>query len=144
MKQQDKDRLIIFTDGGAYNNPGPAAAGVVFYNHEGKELLQASRFLGNRTNNQAEYQAVLLALKIAQEKFKPQQIQFFLDSKLIVEQLNGNYKIKNQGLKPLYFEVKKRQLNFPLVLYDYVPREKNKLADKLVKTEMKKHLSKRK
>ena len=141
--KEDTERLIIFTDGGAYNNPGPGAVGIVFYNQEGKELLRASKFIGDTTNNQAEYQAVLSALKIAQAKFKPQQIQFFLDSKLIVEQLNGNYKIKNHGLKPLHFEIKKRQLNFPLVLYDYVPREKNRIADKLVKTEIKKYLSKK-
>ncbi len=141
MRQED--RLIIFCDGGAYNNPGPAAVGVVFYNQEGKKLLQASKFIGNTTNNQAEYQAVILALQIAKIKFAVKQIHFFLDSKLVVEQLNGNYKIKNKGLKPLYFEVKKMQLNFPLVLYDYVPREKNRVADKLVKTEIKKYLTKR-
>ena len=143
MRDKTQEGLIIFTDGGAYNNPGPAAVGIVFYNQGGKELRRTSKFIGNTTNNQAEYQAVLLALKIAQEKFASRQIQFFLDSKLIVEQLNGNYKIKNQGLKLLYFEVKKMQLNFPQVLYDYVPREKNRIADKLVKIEIKKYLSKR-
>jgi len=135
-------KLIIFCDGGAYNNPGPAAVGIVFYNNQGKEILKVSKFLGKSTNNQAEYQAVILALKIARAKFFPNQIQFFLDSKLIVEQLSGNYKIKNQGLKPLYFQAKKLQLNFPLVLYNYIPREKNILADKLVKNEILRHLSK--
>jgi len=142
MKQEE--RLIIFCDGGAYNNPGPAAIGVIFYNHEGKKLLQVSKFIGRATNNQAEYQAVILALKLAQIKFNHREVQFFLDSKLIVEQLNGNYKIKNHGLKPLYFLAKQLQLNFPLVLYNYIPREKNRLADKLVGQEIKNYLRRNK
>ncbi len=134
-------KLIIFCDGGAYNNPGPAAVGIVFYDNQGKEILKVSKFIGDNTNNQAEYQAVILALEVAKLKFSPSEIQFFLDSKLVVEQLAGNYKIKNQGLKPLYFQAKQLQLNIPLVLYNYIPREKNTLADKLVKNEIKKHLS---
>ena len=139
----EEEKLIIFCDGGAYKNPGPAAVGIVFYNQKGEELLQSSKFIGNATNNQAEYRAVILSLQTAKIKFSPKEIQFFIDSKLVVEQLNGNYKIKNQGLKPLYYLVKQLQLNFPLVLYNHIPREKNKLADKLVKIEMKKHLNKR-
>jgi len=140
MKQE---KLIIFCDGGAYNNPGPAAIGIVFYNKKGEKLLQISKFIGNATNNQAEYQAVIHALEIAKDKFKPKEIQFFIDSKLVVEQLNGNYKLKNHGLKPLHYLIKQEQLNFPLVLYNYIPREKNTLADRLVKIEIKKYLAKR-
>lgn len=141
MKQ---DKLIIFCDGGAYNNPGPGAVGIVFYNQKGEKLFTASKFIGQVTNNQAEYQAVIEALEIAREKFNPIEIQFFLDSQLIVEQLNGNYKIKNQGLKPLYYKVKELQLGFPLIMYQYIPREKNHLADKLVKNEIKNYLKKEK
>jgi ribonuclease HI len=136
-------RLIIFCDGGAFNNPGPAAIGIIFYNENGKKLLEFSKFLGRATNNQAEYQAVIHAFEIAKKKFQPKEIQFFIDSKLIVEQLNGNYKLKNQNLKPLYYLAKEWQLNFPLVLYNYIPREKNQLADKLVKAEIKRNLFKR-
>jgi ribonuclease HI len=140
MKQ---DKLIIFCDGGAYNNPGPAALGIVFYNEKGEKLYEHSKFLGNATNNQAEYQAVIHALEIAKEKFDPNMIQFFIDSKLVVEQLNGNYKLKNFGLKPLYYSVKKLQLNFPIVIYNHIPREKNELADELVKKEINRNINKR-
>jgi len=136
-------RLIIFCDGGAYNNPGPAAVGLVFYDGEGKELFRFSKFIGRATNNQAEYRAVIAAFKIAKLKFNPQEIQLFLDSKLVVEQLSGNYKIKNHGLKSLYFSAKKLQLNFSLVLYNHILREKNTLADRLVKSEIRKHLTRR-
>jgi len=136
------DKLIIFCDGGAANNPGPAAAGVVFYNSNGKKLLQISKYLSLQTNNHAEYQAVILALKTAQLKFDPEVIEFYLDSQLVVEQLSGNYKVKNQGLKPLHLEVKKLQLNFPLVFYHHITREKNQLADRLVKNEIKKNIKK--
>lgn len=137
------DRLIIFCDGGAVNNPGPAACGIVFYNREGKKILQLSKFLGIATNNQAEYRAVIFALETIKAKFKVKELQFYIDSKLIVEQLNGKYKLKNEGLKPLYNQVKLLQLNFPLVLFDHIRREKNRLADRLVKIEIKRNLTKR-
>ena len=140
MKQE---KLIIFCDGGAYNNPGPAGIGIVFYNEKGEKLYEFSKFLGNATNNQAEYQAVICALEIAKEKFDADFLQFFIDSKLVVEQLNGNYKLKNQGLKPLYYLVKKWQMNFPIVIFNHILRDKNELADALVKKVINKNLHER-
>lgn len=134
------DRLIVFTDGGAFNNPGPAGIGIVIANQQGKKLLEISKFIGFATNNQAEYQAVVFALKTVLEKFKAKNIQVLLDSNLVCQQLRGNYKVKNQGLKPLYNKVKELQCNFELVLFDHIPREKNKDADKLVKKAIKNHL----
>jgi len=135
--KNNSKRLIIFSDGGAFNNPGPAGIGIIFYNQKGEELNQISKYIGFKTNNQAEYSGVLEALKYAYKKYKPQEIQFFLDSKLVVEQLKGNYKIKNNELKLIYNEIKIFQLNFPIVLYNHIPREKNLLADKLVKKAIK-------
>lgn len=128
-------RLFIFCDGGARDNPGPAAAGFVIKDRQGKILAQAGKFLGQATNNVAEYQGVIEALKWIKDHSQliTCNLQLFLDSKLIVSQLNGLYKIKNANLRLLAVEVKKleREINGQ-VSYRLIPREKNYLADRLV------------
>lgn len=126
-------QIKIFTDGGSRGNPGPAGIGVLIELNQSEEKI--SKYIGVATNNQAEYTAVLEALKYLNENFsdKDLEMEFFLDSQLVVEQLNGNYKLKNEGLKPLFWEI--RDLIFSLggkVSFSHVPREKNKTADKLV------------
>lgn len=121
----------IYTDGGARNNPGPAGAGVVIKDARGKTVGQYKKFLGEKTNNQAEYEAVIYALKIAQEKgYK--NLQFFLDSELLVGQLSQNYKIKNVELAKLFVQAWNLRQYFDKVTFEYIPREKNKEADILV------------
>ena len=130
-------KYFIYTDGGARGNPGPAAIGAVVFSEERKVLKRISQYIGETTNNQAEYKAVVAALeymvKLSDGQIVAPEIQFFLDSKLIVEQMNGRYKIKNEGLKPLYWQI--RDLMMKLggkITFQYIPREKNKEADQLV------------
>lgn len=128
--------IKIFTDGGARGNPGPAAIGV--YITDGKNKIDAfGKKIGVATNNVAEYKAVIAAFSwIAKNKEKikdDSEIRFFLDSKLVVSQLNGVFKIKNPGLRGLLFEIREKEAeaNVP-ISYFYVPREENKNADRLV------------
>lgn len=123
-------KLIIYCDGGARGNPGPAGAGAVLY-HEGVLVAEISEFLGNRTNNQAEYQALILALKKAKE-LGAEEVECYLDSELVVKQIKREYKVKNKDLAPLFLEVYNLDLSFKKSSYQHIPREKNKEADKLV------------
>jgi ribonuclease HI len=132
-----KGDLFIFTDGGARGNPGPAAIGFIVKDNKGKVLKKEGKCLGKATNNIAEYQAVIEALKWIKDqltiKRQPSTINFFLDSRLIVNQLNGLFKIKNHGLRQLIVEVRKlEQAVGGNVAYHFVPREKNRDADALV------------
>ena len=128
-------QLSVFCDGGARGNPGPAAIGFVVKGDSGKILKKCGKFIGRATNNVAEYQAVIEALtwlksEIQNSKFK---IQFFLDSRLVVNQLNGLFKIKNNKLRQLI--VKVRQLEQEVggnVSYHLIERSKNQEADQLV------------
>lgn len=124
-------KLIIYTDGGARGNPGPAAIAAVIDNKEYHETI------GEATNNVAEYKAVIMALKkakqqIGKDKAKETEIEIRSDSELIVNQLNGVYQIKNEGLGELFVEVWNLKQEFKAVSFKHVRREDNKKADKLV------------
>jgi len=123
------NQIIIHTDGGARGNPGPAGIGAVL-NIDG-EIKEYSEYVGRATNNQAEYQALILALKKA-KSFAPRGVKCYLDSELIVKQLNKIYKIKNKDLKPLFDRIITLSENFSKISFSHIPREKNKEADKLV------------
>ncbi len=134
-------KLIIYTDGGSRGNPGPSACGVVINNEKGEIILEASKFLGDATNNQAEYEALILALQKAKGIFKSRiksnkNIECYLDSELIVKHLNHEYKIKDSGLQPFFIKVWNLTLDFDSVKFIHIPREKNKLADKIVNREL--------
>ena len=126
----------IYTDGGSRGNPGPAAVGV-FIEGDGEVLAQIGKKIGENTNNYAEYSAVLKALDFLLENKnildKDSKINFFMDSQLAYSQITGVYKVKNGVLKELLFKIKEReaQIKTP-ILYNFIPREKNKNADKLV------------
>ena len=123
--------LVIYTDGGARGNPGPAGCGAVIFDENGKSILAThKKYLGEQTNNFAEYSAVVLALEEA-KKFGAEELQLFLDSELVVKQLNGEYKIKNQDLGKLFIKIHNLKQNFKKVSFSHVRREQNKLADKL-------------
>lgn len=130
------DELLIYTDGGARGNPGPAAIGVYITNKAGKEIIKINQKIGETTNNTAEYQAVITALEwVKENNFNKKLIRlnFFLDSKLVVNQLNGIFKIRESHLRNLIIKV--RQLEQEVggnVSYLFIPREKNKIADFLV------------
>jgi len=124
--------IIIYTDGGARNNPGPAGAGVIII-EDRRVLSEVKQFLGEQTNNWAEYEAVIMALGKALElQLRDRDIEFRLDSKLVVEQLKGNWKVKEPTLKPQVAKVRELLKNFGSVTFKHVPREENKEADRLV------------
>ena len=130
--------LKIFTDGGALNNPGPAASAFVVYSNN-KILRQASFGIGNNTNNFAEYTAVVKTYEwlIKNKPGNTTKINFFSDSNLMVSQLNGLFKIKNATIREFVLKIRslEQELDIP-VTYKYIPREENQLADSLVKKEL--------
>jgi ribonuclease HI len=124
-------KLVIYADGGARGNPGPAAVGIVIYNEKMEVIKRYFKVIGKATNNQAEYQAVIYALKQA-KKMKAEEIDFYLDNKLLVDQINRRAKIKNMELAKSFVKVWNLIQGFKKVNFYYIPREKNKEADKLV------------
>ena len=124
--------VVIYTDGGARGNPGPAAAGVVILN--GAEKTEVMQYLGDRqTNNWAEYEAVIIALgKLLEMGLRDTDLEFRLDSLLVVEQLKGNWKIKEPELKKQVAKVKSLLKDFGTVSFTHIPREENAEADRLV------------
>lgn len=124
-------KLIIYTDGGARNNPGPAGIGAVLMDENKNVVCEISRYIGEATNNHAEYSAVIAAIKKAEE-FGALEIDFFLDSELVVKQLNREYKVKDQNLASLFVQIYNCSQNFNKVTFTHVRREFNKEADRLV------------
>ena len=139
-------KFTIHTDGGSRGNPGPAAIGVVIKG--AGEIRNYGEFIGRTTNNEAEYQAVIFALKklkqlIGKEKSKSEaEVEIHLDSELLASQLNGEYKIKEKKLQELFLEVWNLKQDFKNVVFKYIPREDNRGADKLVNQVLDKELSK--
>ncbi len=127
--------LRVFCDGGARGNPGPAASAFVATDENGALIHQQGFYLGVTTNNQAEYQAVIEALRwLSTTNHELLTINFYLDSQLVVNQIKGLFKIKEPGLKIKNLEIKELIKNYKLQIknYWYVPREQNAAADFLV------------
>jgi len=127
-------KVKIFSDGGARGNPGPSACGVVIKDETGL-IVERSRYLGEATNNQAEYQGVILGLDEAL-KLKAEEVDFYLDSELAVNQLNRNYKVKNLELQNLFIKIWNLSQKFKKVSFRHIPREQNRAADRLVNKEL--------
>ncbi len=130
-------KIIAYTDGGARGNPGPAAIGVYIIDEDEQVLKEVNQYIGNSTNNFAEYNAVMLALQTLKSSYgsktKEMQFEIRLDSELVQKQLNNEYQIKEPGLVPMFIEIHNlRVANFPNLILTHVPREKNKEADRLV------------
>jgi ribonuclease HI len=127
------DKLLIYTDGGARGNPGPAAIGVAIYElgRPGDPIKTLGKVLGTTTNNEAEYKAVIAALEEA-KLLKAETLEFLLDSELVVKQLSGKYKIRQPRLADLAMDAFRLMNSFKSVTFKHIPREKNKLADQLV------------
>lgn len=130
-------KITIFTDGGSRGNPGSLAVGFVFCNENNEIFKKYSEYLGQGTNNEAEYQAVIAAL----EKFKAlfgkklaesSDIEIKSDSELMVSQVNGKYKILDPKIQQLFIELWNLRLDFKRIKFTLIPREKNKEADRLV------------
>ena len=129
------DKLKIYTDGGARGNPGPAAFGVVIFDEDGKKLGEYSKYIGETTNNQAEYQGVHFAMEKAKE-FGADHVEIYSDSELIVNQLNQKYKVKNHGLGVWFLKIWNLKQEFKKVSFIHILREKNKEADRMVNKEL--------
>jgi ribonuclease HI len=122
--------ITAYFDGGARSNPGPAGYGVYIVDDQGAVLAQLSGALGIATNNIAEYNGLIAALQWAIDH-DVTAITVKGDSLLIIEQMRGNYKVKNEGLKPLHMKARMLVMQIGNVKFEHVPREKNKDADRL-------------
>ncbi len=127
--------LIINIDGGSRGNPGPAGAGVVIRRDDGTLLYEAGFFLGRRTNNAAEYLALLKALELA-AGLGEANVSVFSDSELLVRQITGQYRVRNQRLAELFETVQHWLLKIPCWQIRHVPREENRRADELANLAM--------
>lgn len=130
-----ENKIIIHTDGGARGNPGPAAIGVVIEGPFGKK--EFGEYIGETTNNEAEYRAVIFALKklkqlLGSEKLGRADAEFFLDSELVVKQLNREYKLKDKNIQNFFIEIHNLVIDLGSVSFNHVPREDNSEADKIV------------
>ena len=125
-------RVTVHVDGGARGNPGPAGAGVVIADAaDGVVMYEAGLFLGHATNNVAEYKGMLHGLEMARA-LKAQQVEIVSDSELLVRQMNGQYKVRNARLLPLYQQGKSLAAGFKACSFRHVRRQQNVLADALV------------
>ncbi|MBI2329770.1 ribonuclease HI family protein [Candidatus Daviesbacteria bacterium] len=126
-------KLIVYTDGASRGNPGPASYGFIIYDESGKLLYEEGKYIGITTNNVAEYTAVLEALRTIKKNFAKGSvnIEIFADSKLVVEQLSGRYKIKSPHLKPIIEKIQLLSFELGGVIHGHVPRLKNTEADRL-------------
>src|SRR3989344_1486251 len=143
-KSKMADLITIYCDGGSRGNPGPAGIGVVIEQGVGNLKSGAreySKYLGKATNNEAEYQAVIFGIKkvkhlIGGEKAEKAKVEVRMDSELVVNQLNGKYKIKEKSLIPFFIEIWNLKIDFGDIKFKYIPREENKKADWLVNREL--------
>jgi len=131
-------KFIIYTDGGSRGNPGQAAVGVVICNEKEQDLKKYGEYIGdNLTNNEAEYQAVIFALKKFKALFGKKlaentEIDIRCDSELLVSQINSEYKVLDEKIQRLFLELWNLRLDFKKIKFKQISREKNKEADKLV------------
>ena len=130
LPARGRDVLEIFTDGASRGNPGPAAAGVVFRQKGGKNLCEHCEAIGRVTNNVAEYRAVVIALEHCR-RWGVKRIHMFIDSELIVRQINGSYRVKSPDLRPLYQQVVFLSKDLEDFRVTHVPRAQNAHADAL-------------
>ncbi len=120
----------LYTDGGARGNPGPAGIGGVLYKDD-KLLASFSEYIGQGTNNQAEYTAILRGIELAL-RYEIDNLSCYLDSELVVKQLKMEYKVKNKELAKIFIKVYNLTLKFKKIIFFHIRREKNKEADALV------------
>jgi ribonuclease HI len=130
MEKTIHNSLCLYIDGAARGNPGPAGIGVVLEDENGQVVGNIDKFIGNATNNVAEYTAFIAAIKEA-KRLGAKEITVNTDSELLAKQLGGEYKVKNPALKDLHAKVLEFLDNFDQVMINNIPREKNKGADKL-------------
>jgi ribonuclease HI len=123
-------RAVLYTDGASRGNPGLAGAGFLVLDEASELLGEGKTFLGERTNNEAEYEALIAGLELAR-RLGCREVEVRADSQLMIRQLTGQYRVKNRRLIPLVLRVKKLAAEFERVVYHHVPRAENSRADKL-------------
>jgi ribonuclease HI len=143
MEKHLAKKITIYTDGGSRGNPGPAALGVYFESLDKKY----GEFLGQKTNNAAEYEAIIFALKkakqlIGKKNADKTEIEIKSDSQLIVSQLNGEFKLKEENLWKYFIEIWNLKQAFKRIFFSYVSREKNKIADTILNETLNSHARK--
>ncbi len=125
------DKIKLFADGGSRGNPGPSASGYVLLDMNDNVFVEKGEYIGITTNNQAEYQALRFGLEEA-KKLGVKEVEVYLDSLLVVNQMIGKFKVKNRDLWPIHEAIKELLPSFKKVTFTHVPRELNKLADGMV------------
>lgn len=130
-------KIIIYIDGGSRGNPGPSAVGFVFCNQKGQKVKEYSEYIGEATNNEAEYKACIFALKKFKALFgkklsKNTEIEVKSDSELLVKQLSGKYKVLDEKIQSFFLEIWNLKFDFQKINFKLISREKNKEADRLV------------
>jgi len=130
-------KFIVYTDGGSRGNPGPSAIGVVIANAKGDTIKSYGQVIDDATNNEAEYQAVIFALKkvkalYGKDEAAKSQIEMRIDSELVVKQLNHEYKIEEPNIQLLFLKVWNLMMDYGSIKFTAIPREQNKEADQLV------------
>lgn len=136
MKKEIANKIIVNTDGGSRGNPGSAAIGVIITGIS-KKIKEYSEFIGIKTNNEAEYQAIIFALKkvrqlAGRDGLEKVEVEVRTDSELVARQLRGEYKIEEKSLQPLFMEIWNLRFDFPHIVFKEIPREDNQRADRLV------------
>ena len=136
-------QLILYIDGASRGNPGRAGAGIWITDGEGKKISEVSRYLGHKTNNEAEYWALLLGLKEA-KRLGGETLQIFTDSELVERQIKGVYRVKDLDLKALHKTVIENLKTFSSFEIESIPREENKEADRLANQAIQRRIAKEK
>jgi len=142
-----EEKIVVYTDGGSRGNPGPSGVGVVI-TKDGKKLLKEySQPIGIRTNNEAEYEAVIFALQkikhlYGKNKTRELNVEMKMDSELVSRQLGGKYKIVEEKLFPLFIKVWNLKMDFGEITFTEIPREKNERADRLANQAMDRRITK--
>ncbi len=121
-------QIKLYADGGSRGNPGPSASGFVLTDMKDQILLESGVYLGITTNNQAEYQALKFGLEEA-EKIGAREVDAYMDSLLVINQMKGIFKVKNRDLWPIHQAIKNQAQKFKKITFTHIPRELNKLAD---------------
>ena len=128
LQPKESSRIDVYTDGASRGNPGPAAVAVKIVDENGCVLRRVSKILGKRTNNEAEYEALVVALSVAGD-FTKGHVHCFLDSELVVRQLNGEYKVTNPRLKDLWLKIRSLEKRFQQVAFSYISREDKNIRE---------------
>jgi ribonuclease HI len=132
------DRVIkVFIDGASRGNPGPSGIGILVLDGDENEIKKISEKISDTTNNVAEYKALLRAI-VECQRMGFSSVRFFTDSQLLARQINGIYKIKDEKLKPLYVKIRGKLLGFKNWEVIHIPREENRIADRLANNSFKK------